>query len=56
MRCEVCNKSITGEPLTRKTCCVNKLKIFCSKNCLQKWNRQWLKRQVNPNDRKKILI
>ncbi|MEM1553076.1 MAG: hypothetical protein QXH03_10485 [Candidatus Bathyarchaeia archaeon] len=30
----------------RKTCCVNKLYVFCSEECLRKWARNWLKRQI----------
>ncbi|MEM2995567.1 MAG: TRASH domain-containing protein [Candidatus Bathyarchaeia archaeon] len=46
MRCQVCGKIITGKPVTRKTCCVNKLYVFCSEACLRKWNQNWLKRQI----------
>ncbi|MBN1215761.1 MAG: hypothetical protein JXA99_10030 [Candidatus Lokiarchaeota archaeon] len=56
MRCNGCNKIIIGDPITRKTCCINKLKNFCSNNCLQKWNQQWLKRQVSQNNKKKLIF
>ncbi|MEM3090882.1 MAG: TRASH domain-containing protein [Candidatus Bathyarchaeia archaeon] len=46
MRCQVCGKIITGKPVMRKTCCVNKLYVFCSEECLRKWARNWLKRQI----------
>jgi hypothetical protein len=44
MRCQVCGKR-SDNPVTRKTCCVNKLYVFCSEACLQRWNRDWLQRQ-----------
>ncbi|MFQ5711721.1 MAG: TRASH domain-containing protein [Candidatus Geothermarchaeales archaeon] len=45
MRCQVCGKIIAGNPIVRKTCCVNKLYVFCSTNCLKAWSRGWLKRE-----------
>lgn len=45
-RCKACGRLITGKPLWRKTCCVNKLSMFCSKTCLDSWSRGWLKRQL----------
>lgn len=44
MKCQVCGRR-SDTPVTRKTCCVNKLYVFCSEACLQKWNRDWLRRQ-----------
>ncbi|MFQ5762449.1 MAG: TRASH domain-containing protein [Candidatus Bathyarchaeia archaeon] len=44
-RCEVCGRLIAGQPVTRKTCCVNKLYVFCSEMCLRKWTQTWLRRQ-----------
>ncbi|NIR88039.1 TRASH domain-containing protein [Candidatus Bathyarchaeota archaeon] len=46
MRCQVCGKVITGNPVTRKTCCVNKLYVFCSDACMRRWTRNWLRRQI----------
>ena len=43
-RCEICGK-LVDKPITRKTCCVNKLHIFCSEKCLQAWSRRWLRNQ-----------
>lgn len=45
-RCKTCGKLISGKPLWRKTCCVNKVSMFCSKTCLDSWSRGWLKRQL----------
>ncbi len=45
LRCSECNKIIKGEPIFLKTCCVNKPRAFCSKTCLDKWQRKWLMRQ-----------
>jgi len=45
MRCEVCGRQIREKPLTRKTCCVNKLYVFCSEACLKNWSRRWLSNQ-----------
>jgi len=44
MKCQMCGRR-SDNPITRKTCCVNKLYVFCSEACLQKWNRDWLRRQ-----------
>ena len=30
LRCQVCGKVIREKPVTRKTCCVNSLYVFCS--------------------------
>ncbi|RLI21863.1 hypothetical protein DRO54_02570 [Candidatus Bathyarchaeota archaeon] len=46
LRCQVCGRIIRGKPITRKTCCINKLYVFCSEACMRKWVRQWLKRQI----------
>lgn len=45
MRCIVCGKVIRGKPIVRKTCCVNKLYVFCSWKCMKLWTQQWLKRE-----------
>ncbi len=31
--------------MVRKTCCVNKLYVFCSNLCMQAWTRSWLGRE-----------
>ncbi|MCP8310106.1 MAG: hypothetical protein L6N94_01215, partial [Candidatus Methylarchaceae archaeon HK01M] len=45
MRCQVCNRIISGKPITRHTCCVNKLYVFCSEACMKRWTQNWLRRQ-----------
>ncbi|MCD6469371.1 TRASH domain-containing protein [Candidatus Bathyarchaeota archaeon] len=46
LRCQVCGKLIQGKPVTRKTCYVNKLYVFCSEACMRKRVRGWLRRQM----------
>ncbi|MBS7247959.1 MAG: TRASH domain-containing protein [Candidatus Freyarchaeota archaeon] len=46
MRCQTCGQLIKGKPITRKTCCVNKLYVFCSESCMKKWSQNWLTRQI----------
>ncbi|MFQ6085875.1 MAG: hypothetical protein ACE5OY_06410 [Candidatus Bathyarchaeia archaeon] len=46
MKCQVCGRLITGEYVSRKTCCVNKLYVFCSEKCLQEWTRAWMRNQM----------
>ncbi|MEM3078600.1 MAG: hypothetical protein QXR38_03795 [Nitrososphaerales archaeon] len=52
MRCQVCGRIISGKPVTRHTCCVNKLYIFCSEECMRRWAQDWLKRQEQIKARK----
>jgi methionyl-tRNA synthetase len=46
-RCETCGKLITSNPITYKTCCMNKPVYFCSKPCFTKWLSVWMRRQEN---------
>jgi hypothetical protein len=56
IRCYVCNK-YSDNPIVRKTCCVNKLYVFCSEACLRSWYRKWLRRQEQIKTKnKKVLI
>jgi hypothetical protein len=45
VRCQVCGRKAMN-PVTRKTCCVNKLYVFCSEKCLRRWKQNWLRRQI----------
>lgn len=45
IRCDGCGKIIQGEPISVRTCCVNKPKNFCGKQCYLKWRSEWLKNQ-----------
>jgi len=55
MKCQVCGRR-SDNPLTRKTCCVNKLYVFCSEACLQRWNRDWLRRQEQISTKAKPAV
>ncbi len=44
MRCDICGRLIK-EPLFVKTCCNNKPKAFCSRQCYDRWKREWLRNQ-----------
>ncbi len=55
MKCQLCGRR-SDTPVTRKTCCVNKLYVFCSEACLQKWNRDWLRRQEQISTKAKSAV
>ena len=45
LRCSLCGRLITGQPIVAKTCCVNRPWTFCSRECYERWVRQWLRNQ-----------
>jgi len=46
MRCIVCGRLVKDELHVYKTCCVNKLYVFCSEDCRKKWAGSWLRMQI----------
>gem|GEM_PF-2087304 len=45
-RCIVCGRIVRDPSYIRKTCCVNKVYMFCSNECRNRWSSMWLKSQV----------
>lgn len=45
LRCSWCGRLITGEPLSVKTCCVNKPWHFCGDLCYRQFVAKWTKNQ-----------
>lgn len=55
LRCDVCGR-IVSEPMFVKTCCNNKPKAFCSRQCYAKWRSEWLRNQEQLKTRGKGLL
>ncbi|MFN3504673.1 MAG: TRASH domain-containing protein [Caldimicrobium sp.] len=54
-RCSWCGKIITTEPLTVKTCCVNKPWYFCGEVCYKQFVSKWTKNQDALSKQKSTL-
>jgi len=50
-----CGKTISGEPIAVKTCCVNKPWYFCSEMCYKQFTTKWVKNQDTLSKRKSTL-
>jgi len=55
VKCSWCGKTITSEPISVKTCCVNKPWYFCSEACYKIFTQKWTANQDALKKGKSIL-
>ncbi len=55
LKCSWCGKTIIHEPISVKTCCVNKPWHFCSEACYKSFAQKWTANQDALKKGKNIL-